>query len=60
MRWYMATTDGDFENEYGKFHSDEEAISEFLEWQEGEDFSILEIYECANDETLTPTRLIWH
>ena len=58
MNWYMANTTED--NEYGKFENDEDAIHGFLEWADGEDFSILKIYRCNDDECLSLAELVWH
>ena len=56
----MATTSGNADNEYGKLENAEDAIKEFLEWADGEDFSVIEIYRCNDDECLTPGELVWH
>lgn len=46
----------DAENEYEKFSSDEEAIAVFLANGCG---TVLEIYECNDDETLSPKRMVY-
>ena len=58
--FYMAYLSGDAENEYGVFSSDDEAIGAFLSVERDEDETVLEIYECNDDECLTARRLIWH
>lgn len=55
-KWYMATYDGDEENAYEKFNNDEEAIRGMSYSDNGAD--MLEIFECADDETLTPIRQV--
>lgn len=61
MAWYMANTDDlSVDHEYGQFENDAEAIAGFREWANGEDFAVLEIYQCSDDECLTPAKLIWH
>lgn len=56
----MAYLSGDAENEYGVFSSDDEAIGAFLSVERDGDETVLEIYECNDDECLTARRLIWH
>lgn len=48
--------EADAENEYEKFSSDEEAIAVFLANGCG---TVLEIYECNDDETLSPKRMVY-
>lgn len=55
-RWYMGVFEGDEENAYERFDSDEAAIRGLSYSDNG--FNVLEIYECANDETLTPVRQV--
>ena len=55
--FYVAFYEGaDTENEYEKFSSDEEAIAGFLADGCG---TVLEIYECNDDETLSPKRRVY-
>lgn len=55
--FYVAFYDeADAENEYEKFSSDEEAIAVFLANGCG---TVLEIYECNDDETLSPKRMVY-
>ena len=56
-RWYVAFFDGDEENGYEKFRNDEEAILGLSYSDNGA--HALEIYECNNDETLTPGRMVY-
>ena len=59
-KWYMAVFEGDAENEYEKFDSDEEAIQGFAEGPMLEDQPrALEIYECLENECLTPVRQVY-
>lgn len=55
-KWYVAFFDGDEENAYEKFKSDEDAIMGLSYSDNG--YIALEIWECADDETLTPIRQI--
>ena len=59
MAWYMVVTDGNNENEYDKFPSDQDAIDGFLSWAKDEGIAILEICRCDDDECLTPAETIW-
>lgn len=54
--WYMGVYNGDQENAYEKFLSDEEAIRGLSYSDNGA--YLLEVYECADDECLTPIRQI--
>ena len=59
-KWYVGFTDGDSDNEYEKFADDLDAIKGFLQWSEAEgNPGIWEIWECENDECLTPFRPVW-
>lgn len=53
-KWYVGFYDGDGENAYEKFNNDEEAIMGLSYSDEG--YHCLEVWECADDETLTPIR----
>ena len=57
-KWYMAIFDGDEENGYEMFEDDEAAIMGLSYSDNGA--NALEIYECSDDECLTPGRLVWH
>lgn len=57
--WYVAFFDGNTENEYDKFSNDEEAINGFKYWAENNGDTLLEIYECNDDECLTPRRKVY-
>lgn len=56
-KWYMAIFEGDEENAYEKFENDEEAVMG-LEYSDNGSLA-LEIYECNNDDCLTPNRMIY-
>lgn len=60
-KWYVGLTDDDIsDNEYEKFANDLDAIKGFLYWSEIEENpGIYEIWECDDDECLTPNRLVW-
>ena len=57
-RWYMAFFEGDEEDGYEKFETDEEAIMGLAYSDNGA--QAIEIYECDDDEFLSPKRLVWH
>lgn len=58
-KWYVAFPVDDIDNEYGKFSSENDALKFFFEWAENSKTEIAEIYECDNDECLTPTVRVW-
>ena len=60
MNWYVAMYDSDTEDSYGQYDSNEQAVNEILDnaWFTGE--TVLEIYRCNVDETLSPAELIYH
>lgn len=60
-KWYVGLTDDDIsDNEYEKFADDLEAIKGFLYLSsDTEDINIYEIWECNDDECLSPNRLVW-
>lgn len=56
-KWYVAFFDSDEENAYEKFENDEEATMGLAYSDNGA--HALEIYECNDDECLTPKRMIY-
>ena len=61
LKWYMAeVADEEIDHEWEQFESDEEAIAGFNAWAYRNGTVVLEIWECEDDECLTPKRLVWH
>lgn len=58
-KWYVAFFSDDTENEYGKFANDEQAIKHFLRWAYDNGTEAVEIYECNDDECLTPSMMVY-
>lgn len=55
-KWYLAVSEGNNENEYKQFESDAEAVDGFVF---GDGLRALEVYECNDDECLTPARMVY-
>lgn len=60
LNWYVAMYDNDTENSYGQYESDEKAVNEILYHALFAGETVLEIYRCNDDETLSPAELIYH
>lgn len=62
LKWYVGFTDSDSDDHavYDQFEDDLQAIKAYLAWSEWEDNpSVLELWECEDDECLTPIRCVW-
>lgn len=57
MIWYVGMYDGNEEDQYEKFWGDEDALSSMRYSDNG--CELLELWECADDECLTPIRQVY-
>lgn len=60
LNWYVPMYDSDTESSYWQYDSDEQAVNEILDNALWADETVLEIYRCNDDETLSPAELIYH
>lgn len=59
-KWYVAFVDSSGDDDrYEKFSSDRAAIDGFMRNHEPDEPGILEIWECNDDECLSPARMIY-
>lgn len=62
LKWYVGFTDSDSDDGtvYDQFEDDQQAIKAYTVWSEWNDNpKVLELWECENDECITPIRLVW-
>ena len=60
LKWYLVNVaDEEIDHEWEQFKNDEEAIKGFREWAAREGMTVLEVWECADDECLSPVRCVY-
>jgi len=60
MGWYYASHSDGSLDDYCQYENDNDAIEGLTTYAEWVKSPLLEIWECDDDECLTPKRLVWH